>query len=187
MNKILLIFSIFFISSSYANLIQDEFVDEYFKNAEIQKPEAHLEYDYSSTKTLKIKLNITKEIKSEKDVHEGELVEFRVINNVYNRNQLFVKRGAKVIARVKYIVTSGMNGIPASIVFGDFKIDGIPEDRVIQDYEVFGQDRSLLVFPLKWALTILPPTGSLTNLIKGGHAKLKATKDITLTYYPDWR
>ena len=53
-------------------------------------------------------------------------------------------------------------------------------------YEVFGQDRSLIVFPLKWALTILPPTGSLTNFIKGGHAKVKTNKTITLYYHPNW-
>ena len=39
---------------------------------------------------------------------------------------------------------------------------------------------------MKWALTILPPSGSLTNFIKGGHAKLKTNEVIELYYYPDW-
>ena len=72
------------------------------------------------------------------------------------------------------------------IVFDDFEIEGVPKSKITQTYEVFGQDRSLLVFPLKWALTILPPTGSLTNFIKGGHAKVKLDDDITIFYYPNW-
>lgn len=187
MNKILLIFCIFSFACSYANLVQDDFVNEYFKNSEVKMPKAHLDYDYSSTKSLKIKLNAVNKIKSEKDVYEGQTVEFRVLGNVYNGKQLIIRQGAKAVAKVKYVTSPGMNGIPASIVFGDFKIDGISDNNLIQDYEIFGQDRSLLVFPLKWALTVLPPTGSLTNFIRGGHAKLKTTKDIVLTYYPDWK
>lgn len=79
-----------------------------------------------------------------------------------------------------------MNGIPASIIFGDFKFENIDKNKIDYTYERFGQDRSLWVFPLKWALTILPPTGSLTNFIKGGHARLKTNKVIQLNYYPEW-
>ena len=52
--------------------------------------------------------------------------------------------------------------------------------------EKFGLDLSLLVFPIKWALTFLPPTGSLTNFILGGHASIKENKIIELYYYPNW-
>ena len=84
------------------------------------------------------------------------------------------------------IITPGMNGIPGSIVLNDFDIEGLSKNRITNDYEITGQNRSLLVFPLKWALTILPPTGSLTNLILGGHAKIKTKNHITLYYYPEW-
>ena len=79
-----------------------------------------------------------------------------------------------------------MNGIPASIIIGSFDIPNINPDKVTYYYEIIGQDRSLWVYPLKWALTILPPTGSLTNFIFGGHAKLSTKKKIKLYYYPEW-
>ena len=79
-----------------------------------------------------------------------------------------------------------MNGIPASIIFDNFKIQGISSSQLDESFEVFGQDRSLWVFPLKWALTPLPPTGSLTNFIKGGHVKVKRGKILTIYYHPHW-
>ena len=88
--------------------------------------------------------------------------------------------------KVETIINSGMNGIPASIIFGDFKFENIDSAKVTDTYEVYGQDRSLWVFPLKWALTFLPPTGTLTNFIKGGHAKLKDNETIEVYYHPNW-
>ena len=79
-----------------------------------------------------------------------------------------------------------MNGIPASIIVGNFEVENIPKGQISDSFEIRGQDRSLWVYPLKWALTILPPTGSLTNFIKGGHAKLKENKTIQIYYYPEW-
>ena len=64
--------------------------------------------------------------------------------------------------------------------------DIIPKGQITDSFEIQGQDRSLWVYPLKWALTFLPPTGSLTNFIKGGHAKLKEDKTIEIYYYPNW-
>ena len=72
------------------------------------------------------------------------------------------------------------------IIFDDFQVPNIKPNQITGMYEVYGQDRSLIVFPLKWALTIFPPTGSLTNFIKGGHAKVKTNKTITLYYHPKW-
>ena len=80
-----------------------------------------------------------------------------------------------------------MNGIPASVILGDFEMENISKGQFSNSIEVFGQDRSLIVFPLKWALTILPPSGSLTNFIMGGHVKIKEKKILTVYYYPEWK
>lgn len=143
-------------------------------------------YNYESIEKIPVKLTIQKEILSEKDVYEGEIVNFKSVKTVYYKNKIILRRGEIVPAKVKLVITSGMNGIPASIIFGDFKIKGIPSSQLSNSYEVFGQDRSLWVFPLKWALTPLPPTGSLTNFIKGGHAKVKKDRVITIDYHPGW-
>lgn len=143
-------------------------------------------YNFESTVKIPIKLSVAEEISSEKDVYEGQIVNFKAVNSVKYNNVFIIRRGDIVPARVKVVISSGMNGIPASIIFDNFKIQGISSSQLDESFEVFGQDRSLWVFPLKWALTPLPPTGSLTNFIKGGHVKVKRGKILTIYYHPHW-
>ena len=167
-----------------AEIMQDDFALETLKDA--QPAQTNNKYDYTDLDVVPIKLCVSQNIKSETELYEGQIVEFRVLKHVYYKNKIYAKRGTIVPAKVKMIITSGMNGIPASIIFDDFQIEGIKQSQLTDTYEVFGQDRSLIVFPLKWALTILPPSGSLTNFIKGGHAKLKTNKTITIYFHPTW-
>lgn len=183
MNRLLFIL-LLLIQPCFANVVQDDLVNFTLKNSE--KPEIHTNYDYQYTEKIPVKMSITKDIKSESDVYEGQDVCFNVVKNVYYNKQLIIPENTKVSAKVETIITSGMNGIPASIIFGSFKISDIDSNKIDYTYEKFGQDRSLFVFPLKWALTFLPPTGSLTNFIKGGHAKLKTNRVITIYYHPNW-
>lgn len=188
MNKIISLLTVLFLITSpcFAKIMQDEFVNSTLKNIPLEKPQTHIKYNYESTKCVPIKLHITENIKNENYIYEGQPVTFKVIEDVVYNNEIIIKQGTIVPARVEAIISSGMNGIPASIIFGDFKFENIDKNKIDYTYERFGQDRSLWVFPLKWALTILPPTGSLTNFIKGGHARLKTNKVIQLNYYPEW-
>lgn len=167
-------------------ITQDTFVENIVKKEKIEKPYANLKYNYQSTKKIPIKIFIREKINSELDVYIGKNVEFVISGDVYYKKRLIIGSGEIIQARVGNIIKSGMNGIPASIIFDSFKIKGIKQSQITDSIEVFGQDRSLIVFPLKWALTILPPTGSLTNFIKGGHAKLKPGKILKIYYYPEW-
>ena len=106
--------------------------------------------------------------------------------DVYYKGHKILKKGDPVYAKVSTILKSGMNGIPASIIFSDFKFENLQSAKFTDTYEKFGMDRSLWVFPLKWALTPLPPTGSLTNFIKGGHAKLRTNEIFEIYYHPEW-
>lgn len=188
MNRIISLLTVLFLITTpcFAEIMQDEFVNLTLKNIPIEKPQAHTKYNYESTKCVPIKLHITENIKNENHIYEGQPVTFKVIEDVIYNNETIIKQGTIVPARVETIIASGMNGIPASIIFGDFKFENIDKNKIDYTYERFGQDRSLWVYPLKWALTILPPTGSLTNFIKGGHARLKTNKIIQLNYYPEW-
>lgn len=186
MNKILYFLIIFLLnlSLSQAEPVRDEIADALPKTE--SKIETYLNYNFQSTTKIPIKLKIIEPIKSEKYIYEGQIVEFKVARDCIYNNKLLFEKGIKVQAKISTIITSGMNGIPASIIFSDFEINDIPKNKLSNSLEVFGQDRSLWVFPLKWALTFLPPTGSLTNFIKGGHAKLNSEKIITIYYYPEW-
>lgn len=151
------------------------------------RPYNNLNYDYQSTKEIPVKIFIKERIKSELDVYEGQEVSFIVNNNIKYKNRIVISEGTLIKARVGTVIKNGMNGIPASIIFDSFEIPGIKKEQISDTVEIYGQDRSLLVFPLKWALTLLPPTGSLTNFIKGGHVKLNTGKLLKLYYYPEWQ
>lgn len=191
MNKFLFSITFIFIftlsNAGFASaLMNDYFVDTTLKTQTLEKPQPHMKYNYLDTTQIPVKLSITRDILSEGDVYEGQTIQFRVKSNVIYKGQVVIKKDTIVPAKVETIIVSGMNGIPASVIVGSFKFENIPSGQITNTYEFFGQDRSLWVFPLKWALTPLPPTGSLTNFIKGGHAKLDRDDTITIYYYPNW-
>ncbi len=185
MNKVLfIILALLITQTCFAQeLIQDNFVIDSLSNKKLENPQTNLKYDYSNTKKIKIPLRIKETVKSEKFLHEGQILEFETTDSIYNESQLLIPKYQIVKARVETIIKNGMNGIPASIVLGNFQTDGIDSNKLSTTIEIFGKDLSLLVFPLKWALTFLPPTGSLTNFIVGGHAKIKTNKIIEIYYY----
>lgn len=167
-------------------IIKDELVETTLKGKIFDNPYKPYKYNYESTKSIPIRLAIISDINSEKEVTEGQNVVFTVQNNVYYKGRKILSKGDLAHAKVHTIIKSGMNGIPASIVFGDFKFENLENAKITNSYEKFGQDRSLWVFPLKWALTPLPPSGTLTNFIKGGHAKLKTKEVFEIYYHPEW-
>ena len=192
MNKKFLKFFIIFTflvfpALAYASdIIQDRLVEETLSGKEFENPYKPYKYNYEDTRVIPIRLSVISDINSEKDIQEGQDVVFIVKNDVYFKGKKIIKKGDKVYATVETILKSGMNGIPASIIFNDFKFEGLESGKFTDTYEKFGQDRSLWVYPLKWVLTPLPPTGSLTNFIKGGHAKLKTREIIEIYYHPYW-
>lgn len=185
MNKFLIYIFILFINAIPALALQDDFVNQTLAKQKLEKPYSHTQYNYQSTTKVPIKLSILENI-SEDKVYEGQPLKFKVCRDVCYDDKVIIKKDTIIPARLETVITSGMNGIPASMIIGDFRIPDIPQSKITDNYEVIGQDRSLWVFPLKWALTPLPPTGSLTNFILGGHARLKTKKVIEIYYYPDW-
>jgi len=168
-----------------AEMLTDEIADKLPR--QIEQVQSYTNYNYESTTKLPVKIRIIERIKSEKDIEEGDILKFKVYKDINYNSKTIIPQNSILQAKVKTIITPGMNGIPASIILGDFEVENISKGEFSNSIEVFGQDRSLIVFPLKWALTILPPTGSLTNFIMGGHVKIKEKKTLTVYYYPEWK
>lgn len=192
MNKLKILLGLFLLITSVGTqaygteLLQDELVNSTLIDKELPIPETNLKYNFEDTDIVLIKLKIDTPIKSENDIYEGQEINFKATSDAYYNGELIIKKGTLVPARIETIITPGMNGIPASIIIGNFKIENIKKSQITDSIELFGQDRSLWVFPLKWALTPLPPTGSLTNFIKGGHSKITEKRNIILEYHPNW-
>lgn len=148
---------------------------------------SELPYDYSSTEAIPIKLSIINEVSTKDGLIEGQKLKFKVLEDVYYENMPVVKKNDIITGTVETIITSGMNGFPAEIIVDDFEIAGINSSQLISTYIKKGQNRCFWVYPLKWALTIIPFVGSLTNFIMGGHARLKTKDVITIYYFPKWK
>lgn len=146
-----------------------------------------LPYDYSSVEQVPIRVSITKEISTKDGLIEGAKYEFKVLKDVNYDNKLLLKEGDIITGRLETVVSSGMNGFPAEVIFDDFEIPGVKQSQLMSVYIKKGQNRCFWVYPLKWALTIIPFVGSLTNFIMGGHARVKTSDVITLYYYPEWK
>ena len=146
-----------------------------------------LPYDYSSVKAVPIKMKITEEISTKQQIYEGKELTFKVISNVFYKNKFIVKKNQIIKARIEMIVTSGMNGFPAEIIIDNFDIPNVRKTQLMSTYIKTGQNRSLIVYPIKLALSWLPGVGNVVNLIKGGHAKIKTKDTVTIYYYPEWK
>lgn len=153
------------------------------ENTQIQEV---LPYNYTSLKRIPIELTIIEEISTKNPPNEGDMINFKVKNNVFYKKRLILRAGQIVPARVENVITSGMNGFPAEIVVGNFLFPEIKQSQIMGEYTKKGQNRCYFVYPLKWALTLIPFVGSLTNFIMGGHAKIKTTDVVTIYYYPQW-
>ena len=186
MNKLfVLVISLICFTYPAYSIGKDFIVEEFLLNKNIEKPIVNDNYNYQSTKRLPIKMTVLTPIKSEKDIFEGDNIELKVMENVFIDKKIIIKKNTICTARVETIIKNGMNGIPASIILGNFYIPDIDSNKLQNKYEKFGFDLSLLVYPIKWVLTPLPPLGSLTNFIKGGHAKISKKDIITIKYYPN--
>ena len=146
-----------------------------------------LEYDYSDTYSIPIRLSPLKEISTKEPYNPGQKVEFEVLYNVYDNGKIIVKSGDIVNAEVELCISSGMNGFPAEIIIDNFDIPGIKKSQLAGTYTKTGQNRCLIVYPIKWLLTPIPLAGSLTNFIKGGQATLNAADEVEIYYYPNWK
>lgn len=146
-----------------------------------------LPYNYLSTYSIPIKLAIIEPYTTQEPLNEGSTLKFKVLEDVYHNEKLIVKAGDEINGKLETNITAGMNGFPAEIIIDDFEIPNINKSQLQSTYVKKGRNRCFWVYPLKWALTPIPFVGSLTNLIKGGHAQIKTTDTITIYYYPEWR
>lgn len=187
MNKKSLSFviSLFLLSGMSFAQTNDIVMDELLKSKNIKTPIINKSYNYEDLEYKSIKLRIINEVKTELDLNDGDKLCFEVTQPVYYKGQKLAEKDEIVYAQVETVIKNGMNGIPASIIIGNFQFANIPPQKLQDEIEIYGADLSWLVFPLKWALTFLPPTGSLTNFIKGGHAKIKENDIVTIKYYPN--
>ena len=181
------IFALFLFPNLSFSVANDDELIKTLEFFDIEKPKTNEKYNYESFERVPIYLQISEKVTTKKaGVFEGQVLEFKVKENVEYKDEVLIKKGIIVKAKIKTIITKGMNGIPAEIVVNDFIIPDIDNSKIYSNYSKRGANRTLLVLPIKWILTPIPFAGSFTNLIIGGDAKIDKKDEIVLYYYPEW-
>lgn len=188
--KILILFAVFFSSlgcAFSAPFIDDDFVNETLKDKDFKEIKVNTDYNYTRIHCIPIKLQIDKKITTRKNLHDGDILTFKVKNDVRHNRKVLLKKGTVVTGRVKTYMTRGWGGIPGQIILDDFEIPGIDSNQLKSTYIKKGLNLTLLIMPIKWVLTPIPFVGSFTNLIIGGSANIDSNDTIVIYYYPDWQ
>ncbi len=189
MNKFaILLYALFvFVSLNCFALENDFLVEETLENVVVEKPKVNTHYNYESCEKVPVKLQIKTPISTKNEaISEGQIIDFIIKEDVKHNYKTIVPKGTVVSAEVQTYMSRGMNGIPAVLILDDFEIKNIEKAKLKGTYIKKGQNRSLLVLPIKWALTPIPFVGSTTNMILGGHAKIKKKNTIEIYYFPEW-
>ncbi len=186
---ILIVICFSLVTQANANeLLKDDLADTKLKEQEIAKPNINTNYNYLDTDCVIIPIKITKKISTagKYKTLEGNELEFFVSEDVYYNEKLLVSKDTKVTAKVEILTTKGISGIPGEISISDFQIPGLDSSKILEPVTKRGQNRTLWILPVKWALTPLPPLGSFTNIIVGGDGVIKPSHTLKLHYYPNW-
>ncbi len=177
------------ICPAFANdVVTDSVADSLLKNTNPVKPFQNTNYNYESVEKIPVKLKITEKVTTRGNkIYDNQQLTFTVRNPVKYKNKVIFNNGDVFTANVATYLSNGMNGIPAMIIVDNFKSNKVSESQLAGTYLKKGFNLTPLVYPLKWVLIIIPPTGFATNFIKGGHAKITGNDTVTVYYYPEWK
>lgn len=159
---------------SLKNVKYNDEILNYINLSNLEQPRSNLRYDYSDFKKYNLKLRPKDYITTKnKRLNEGDEVSFVVANNLEYKDKI-IKRGDIVKARIEHISQNQSFGVPANLKVGNLKYNNIPINGEI---EVTGANRLYWVYP---SYTIFMPFfgfGVFFAPIRGGHAKLRPTKE----------
>ena len=115
MNRLILLLLLFFyglaLPSLSEGIVQDEFIDEWFKDKTINKVEPFSHYNYANTERVKILITPTEKVSTPKKVYEGQVVNFVTKRNVRLDDNTLLKKGTPLTGVVELYTTNGMTGV----------------------------------------------------------------------------
>lgn len=139
-------------------------------------------YDFQNIHHLYVKVHSARDISTKQAINAGDRVYFYVDENVKKDGKTIIRKGEKITARIETISESGLYGVPADIIIGDFKIRDIP---IAGEITKEGFTHTYWIIPASnIASFFIPFSGQLFRFIHGGHAKIK-TKDTFELQLPD--
>lgn len=121
----------------------------------------------------KIKVAPLHYLTTRKDLFEGKIVDFILVEDIKINNKTY-KKGTLIKARVETLSQNGAYGVPADLVVGNFTL---PDNFVLHgNITKQGANRAIWVYPTSYLLSFCFGLGLLILPIRGGHVKLKPEK-----------
>lgn len=165
-------------------LFKDELVETTLKNVGEKYPEANLNYDYSNINYIPIKVKFLETISS-KENGEGQIIKFVVTEDIFADGKKFISNGTTGRAKLENVSPRGSLGVPADITISKFEIEGLDKKKFDGNIVKYGANLTLLAAALKYSVgSVIPGTGYLFMLIKGGNVKIKPTEIFEIRYVP---
>lgn len=164
----------------------DEFAEKTLKNCKQIKVQKYSDFDCDLTKRVPVKIKITKNITTRKDLEEGQYLDFIVADDVKVNNKTIIPKSSTIKALVETISPNQAVGVPADLDIGQFTVvkpnrAEIPLDGTIHKV---GANRALWLYPAACGAMIFFFAGLLLLPIRGGHAKIKTNQTYEVYYIP---
>lgn len=168
------------------NPIKDELVEKTLKNVSNVYPESNLDYDYTNINFIPVKLRFTEMITTKRrDLHIGGTVEFETVEDVFDGEKKIVAKNTKGTAKIDFFEPRGTMGSAGEIIISDFDIANLDKKKFESNIIKKGLDLSFITSVLRHSVgIIIPGSGFLFILIRGGHAKIKPKEIFELKYVP---
>lgn len=157
-------------------------------NPELQtasKPAFKIKLINENDKIIKVAISPTSIIKPNKSSKEGEKVTFKVLNDVYSNEKIYIKKETPVEAFIETLTPPSRGGDPAQLNIGRFTTTDINGNKIDLHGEIQkqGANRAIWVRPLTdiasnvhiYAAPLL-----LLYFIKGGKAEINTNQEFVL-------
>ncbi len=186
------------------NLVEKKMIEKDFKNSPNGKSEIkdifaekslvqrqdeikikNNEYDIDPTRRIPVKLKTEQEYTTKKNLEEGQIIYFKVAEDVKVGNKVFIHKGTNVTGRVETVSMNEIMGVPADLIIEKFIVNASNKEEFILEgasLKKHGANRAIWLYPLVYVGCCFFGAGLLFSPIRGGHAKLKS-KEIYQVYY----
>lgn len=144
------------------------------------------DFNFDLEKRTPVKIKISENITTKKNIKEGQELDFIVSEDVYENGKIFIPVNSIVKGKIETISMNQALGVPADIDIGNFiaKING---KDIVLDGKIHkvGANRAFWVYPIGCLAILFCFVGLVILPIRGGHAKIKTHQVYEVYYVPN--
>jgi len=165
-------------------IYEDNLVNTTLSGKDFELPEPNLDYDYSDSKYSVVKIRPVSVIRTNKDFKDGDIVKFKVVEDVTYEGKLILPKASEISAVIENISPNDKMGVPANLVISRFSSPLVEKKTLDFTINRQGANRSLWVYPASYVLMGFFGAGFPITFIRGGNVTIKPDEVIEIYYRP---